>query len=233
METGPVPRTLPDWDGIFGILESWRAALQEREGGSADPSVTELALERRRDPWSVLVSTILSLRTKDAVTLAASRALLAQAGDPGSLLELTEERVAELAYPAGFYRTKARSLRAIAAILLEKWGGEVPADLESLLALPGVGLKTANLVLSEAFGLDAICVDIHVHRICNRAGWIAESTPDGSEAALRAALPRPYWKKINALLVLFGQKVCTPASPRCSSCPLAGHCARVGVTRSR
>lgn len=222
-----------DWDGIFEILEAWRSDLRERSGSSGDPSVTELSAERKRDPWSVLVSTILSLRTKDAVTLATSRALLARAPTPKALLDLTEEETAELAYPAGFFRTKARSLRAIASILQEKRNGEVPADLDSLLALPGVGLKTANLVLTEAFGKDAICVDIHVHRISNRAGWIATRVPDESEAALRARLPRKYWKKINALLVLFGQRICTPTSPRCSACPIADRCRRVGVVRSR
>ncbi len=216
-----------DYDAVFAALHEWRSGVKE------DPAVSAIARELTRDPWSVLVSTILSLRTKDAVTLATSRALLARAPTPQALLELTEEEIARLAYPSCFFRTKAASLRKIAALLLERHGGAVPADQDALLALPGVGLKTANLVLQEAFDLDAICVDTHVHRISNRLGWIATKTPEESEAALRATLPFRYWKIINALLVSFGQRVCTPISPRCSICPIAAHCERVGVGTSR
>ena len=216
-----------DYDAVFSALHAWRKGVKE------DPAVSAIAIELTRDPWSVLVSTILSLRTKDAVTLATSRALLSRAPTPQALLALTEEEVARLAYPSCFYKTKAGSLRKIAAILMKDYAGAVPADQEALLALPGVGLKTANLVLQEAFDLDAICVDTHVHRISNRLGWIATKTPDESEAALRATLPLSYWKIINALLVSFGQRVCVPVSPRCSVCPIAAQCRRVGVTKSR
>jgi endonuclease-3 len=173
------------------------------------------------------------LRTKDAVTLASSVRLLAKAPTPKAILKLDEEETAMLAYPSGFYRTKAKNLRAIAMILLEHYDGKVPADQKSLLALPGVGLKSANLILSEAFDLDAICVDIHVHRIANRRGWLRTDSPDASEAILREILPRVYWKKINKLLVMYGQRVCTPVSPRCSLCVLLEACARVGVDKSR
>jgi endonuclease-3 len=217
-----------DWDGLFAVLEAWRAQTLERE-----PSVTAIAGESGRDPWTVLVSTIISLRTKDAVTLAASGRLLARAATPAALLDLSEDEIAALIHPAGFFRTKAKTLKRIAAILIADYRGAVPDNRDRLLALPGVGLKTANLVLSEAFDQDAICVDVHVHRISNRAGWIATGTPDESEAALRETLPRPYWKKINALLVSYGQRVCTPVSPRCSACPIYGFCARVGVGKSR
>ncbi|MDR3276058.1 MAG: endonuclease III [Treponema sp.] len=219
-----------NWDAIFGSLEAWQL---EQKG---EPSVTEIAGDYKQDPWAVLVSTILSLRTKDEVTAGASRRLLEKAPTPAALLKLPLEEIARLAYPAGFYRTKAASLRKIAAILMEQYGGAVPPEQEALLALPGVGLKTANLVLGEAFGRDAICVDIHVHRICNRAGWLGakpSTTPDKTEAALREKLPRKYWRRINALLVRYGQELCRPQSPWCSRCVISGYCERRGLDRSR
>jgi len=219
--------TAIDYDAVFAVLKVWRSGVQE------DPAVSAIAIELTRDPWAVLVSTILSLRTKDAVTIEASRRFLSRAPTPHALLGLDQEEIARLAYPSNFYKTKARSLKLIAAILMDKYGGRVPADQAALLELPGVGLKTANLVLQEAFDQDAICVDIHVHRISNRLGWIATKMPDESEAALRAVLPFSYWKIINALFVSFGQRVCAPVSPRCSICPIAEHYKRVGVTKSR
>ncbi|MDR3138832.1 MAG: endonuclease III [Treponema sp.] len=224
-----------EWDEIFALLESWREKLKEEETGkkAEDPSVSALAAERCRDPWAVLVSTILSLRTKDEVTLTASRALLGRAPAPAALWELQEEEIARLAYPAGFYRTKAANLKNIARILLDRYGGKVPADMDALLALPGVGRKTANLVLTEAFDLDGICVDVHVHRICNRAGWVSALKPEQTEESLRRDLPKKYWKRINALLVLYGQQICRPLSPFCSRCLIHHRCERRGVTRSR
>jgi endonuclease-3 len=215
-----------DWDHIITALEQWREALE-------DPAVTTVAEHYRRDPWSVLVSTILSLRTKDEVTLEASKRLLAKAGSPAELAALREDQVARLAYPAGFYRTKAASLKKIAAILLEQYDGKVPAGMDALLALPGVGRKTANLVLIEAFDLPGICVDVHVHRISNRRGWVSTKTPEATEMVLREILPPKYWKGINALLVLYGQHLCRPVSPFCSRCVIPNGCKRTGVERSR
>ena len=223
----------PEWDAIFGNLENWRRKiLKETE----DTAVTALAAEQNERPakaWTVLVSTILSLRTKDEVTRTASRRLLEKAPGPGELLSLGAEKVAGLAYPAGFYRTKAKNLIKISGILLEKFSGKVPADMDALLSLPGVGRKTANLVLTEAFGMYGICVDIHVHRISNRAGWISAANPEKTEAALQEKLPKKYWKRINGLLVLYGQKTCRPVSPFCSQCVISGHCERRGVERNR
>lgn len=149
------------------------------------------------------------------------------------MLALDESLIAELIYPVGFYRTKARSIRQVCALLIERHGGQVPADLDALLALPGVGRKTANLVLTMGFGLPGICVDTHVHRICNRWGYVKTKDPDATELALRAQLPQEYWIAINGLLVTLGQNICHPTSPRCSACPVAALCRRVGVTRSR
>jgi endonuclease III len=188
---------------------------------------------RRQDPFAVLVSTMISLRTKDEVTGAASARLLARAACPRELASLSEASIARLIYPAGFYRTKARHLRQAARLLVERHGGRVPQVMEELLALPGVGRKTANLVRNLGFALPGICVDTHVHRISNRLGWVRTRTPLETERALMAVLPRQYWIPVNGLLVAFGQRTCTPQSPKCSQCPIRRHCARVGITRSR
>jgi endonuclease-3 len=218
----------PDWDSVFRSLKAWRSQLAVQE-----PSVTTVAENYRRDPWAVLVSTILSLRTKDEVTLAASKRLLAKAPGPAEMAALSEEAVAKLAYPAGFYKTKAATLKKIAAILLDKYNGNVPDSMDALLQLPGVGRKTANLVLIEAFNKSGVCVDIHVHRITNRCGWLTSKSPDETEMILREILPKKYWKSINAMLVLYGQKLCRPVSPYCSACVIKKHCARAGVHQSR
>jgi len=186
-----------------------------------------------RSPFRILVSCVISLRTKDAVTHDASRRLFALAGSPRELAELNERAIADAIYPAGFYNTKARQLRGIARILVEHFHGEVPASLEHLLALPGVGRKTANLVLGLGFGIPAICVDTHVHRISNRLGLVETKTPAATEAQLAAVLPEDLWIEINDLLVTFGQNQCHPTSPRCSTCPLGDLCERRGVVRSR
>jgi endonuclease-3 len=203
----------------------------------AMPAFTQPLIDQMGDaaqtPFRILVATILSLRTKDTLTAVVAPRLFAAADTPAATLALGPERLAELIYPVGFYRTKARSIIQICQILLERYAGQVPADLDALLELPGVGRKTANLVLTVGFGLPGICVDIHVHRICNRWGYVRTTTPDRTELALRERLPPQYWIPINSLLVTLGQNICAPTSPRCSVCPVAAHCARVGVTRSR
>jgi len=197
--------------------------------------VTTLVAEQEssRSPYRLLVACIISLRTKDEVTSAASRRLFALADNVDLLADLEEDRIAQAIYPAGFYNTKARQLRQIAAILRDDFGGEVPATEADLLALPGVGRKTANLVLGLGFGKPAICVDTHVHRISNRLGLVRTKTPEQTERALTGVLPRDLWIPINDLLVTFGQNRCHPISPRCVSCVLANLCPRIGVTRSR
>jgi endonuclease-3 len=188
---------------------------------------------RFEDPFAVLVSTMISLRTKDEVTAAASARLLAQARTPAALAGLSAAAIARCIYPAGFYRTKAGHLREAARLLCDRHAGRVPEGMAELLELPGVGRKTANLVRNLGYGLPGICVDTHVHRISNRLGWVRTRTPLETEKALEARLPRRYWIPVNGLLVAFGQRTCTPQSPRCSACPIRAHCARTGVTRSR
>jgi endonuclease III len=217
------------WARIVSVMTARLAAEGER---SPLPSVSAVA-QQDSDPFRVLVATMISLRTKDEVTRKAADSLLAAAPTPQALAALPEARIERLIYPAGFYRTKAKSLRAAASALVEAHGGEVPADMEALLALTGVGRKTANLVLNLGFGLPGICVDTHVHRISNRLGWVATKGPTQTELALMEILPKRYWITINELLVRYGQRVCTPLSPHCSTCPAARWCARAGVGRSR
>ncbi len=193
-----------------------------------------LAVNRsKRDPFKVLVSCLLSLRTKEETTRGASRRLLSLASTPSQLASLSAGRIQDAIWPVGFSPTKARRLKEIARILNDGYGGEVPDTMENLLRLPGVGRKTANIVLSVGYGLPAIAVDTHVHRIVNRWGYVQTRDPEATEMALRDKLPKRYWLRINRLLVVFGRRVCTPVSPRCSQCPLTPWCSRVGVTRSR
>jgi endonuclease-3 len=197
-----------------------------------EPIVTRMAREKR-DPFKVLISCILSLRTQDKTTKEASQRLYALAETPQDMVKLGEEEIARAIYPVGVYRNKARQIKEICRILLEEYGGQVPDDLDELLKLPGVGRKTANLVLTRGFDKPGICVDTHVHRICNRWGYVKTKTPEETEMALRKKLPPQYWKRINDLLVAFGQNVCRPISPLCSECPLKEMCPRVGVERHR
>jgi len=196
------------------------------------PVVTEVS-QRRKAPFAILVSTLLSLRTQDQTTRGAAARLLQRANTPQELLALSEKEIRELIYPVGFYRRKAALLREVAEELLKNHGGKVPSDLEALLRLRGVGRKTANLVLTLGFGKPGICVDTHVHRISNRLGYVRTRTPEKTEFALRAKLPRRYWISYNDLLVAHGQNICKPVSPLCSQCGLEPYCGRVGVTRSR
>ncbi len=192
-----------------------------------------LVAKHSASPFQVLVSTILSLRTKDEVTAKASKRLFKVARTPTEMVKLDEGTLQKLIYPVGFYPTKAKRLIAISRILMEKYDQNVPNRLEDLLKLPGVGRKTANLVLIEGFGKDAVCVDTHVHRISNRIGYVNTKTPEQTEFALRKRLPRKHWIRYNELLVAFGQIICRPVSPFCSTCPLADMCPCVGVARFR
>ena len=187
----------------------------------------------RRDPFTTLISCLLSLRTQDRTTHAASKRLFRLARSPRAMLTLSPATIRKAIYPVGFYQTKAKTIRSVCQALMERYGGKVPADLDELLTLKGVGRKTANLVGTEAFHQDGICVDTHVHRISNRWGYVRTKTPEQTEMALRRRLPRPYWQIYNDLLVTFGQNLCHPTSPWCSRCPLEPSCPKVGVTRSR
>jgi endonuclease-3 len=197
------------------------------------PAATEIIREFGKNPFLVLVSCILSLRTKDTVSLPASQRLFTIAKTPEQLLKVPLGSLERIIYPVGFYRNKSRHLHELSADLLDRFKGNVPSTEVELLTLKGVGRKTANLVLGEGFGIPAICVDTHVHRISNRLGLIKTRTPEETEIALKKILPKEQWVEFNRLLVMWGQNVCLPISPRCSKCPLFTECKRVGVTTSR
>lgn len=196
------------------------------------PVVSHLA-ERERDPFVILMSTLLSLRTKDEVTGEATERLLALAFTPEAMLKVPQAKIARTIYPVGFYRVKAKTIHHVCRELIERFGSKVPDLLDDLLSIKGVGRKTANLVITLAYGKDGICVDTHVHRISNRLGYVKTKTPDETEFALRAKLPRRHWIIYNTLLVFFGRKICKPISPVCSLCPIKRFCDRTGVTLSR
>jgi endonuclease-3 len=197
-----------------------------------EPVVGVVAKESQ-DPFRILIACLLSLRTKDQTTAEASRRLFALASKPAAMLRLPVRRIQAAIYPVGFYRTKARQIHAICRRLLSNHAGRVPDTIDALLELPGVGRKTANLVVTVGYGKPGICVDIHVHRISNRWGYVKTRTPEETEQALCRKLPARYWITYNDLLVPFGQNICQPISPFCSRCKVARYCDRIGVTRSR
>jgi len=203
--------------------------LAKEVAGYAVPIVDLIAVQTR-DPYKVLVATILSARTKDQTTAGAAARLFAEASDLAELEALGEARLAELIFPVGFYKNKAAFLARLPGAVKEKFAGRIPETVEELTCLPGVGRKTANLVVAVAFKKPAICVDTHVHRIMNIWGYVATRTPLETEMALRRKLPRKYWLTINSTLVAFGQGTCKPVAPHCDRCVIAGYCPQIGVT---
>jgi endonuclease-3 len=200
--------------------------------GFDEPAVEKIAKEQQDDPFRVLVATMLSAQTKDAVTAAASGRLFRVARTPASIAKLTPARIRRLIYPVSFYRTKAVHVKETCRQLMERFGGNVPPTMEELLTLPGVGRKTANLVLILAHrSPDNICVDTHVHRISNRLGWVRTKAPVETEQALYRTTPRRWWPLINLYLVTWGQNVCRPVYPLCPQCVLADVCPKLGVTK--
>jgi len=196
------------------------------------PVVTEVAV-KTKNPFKVLISCMLSLRTKDEVTKKASERLFRIADDAERMIKLPVGKIEEVIYPVGFYRNKAKAIKKVCQIIVKKYKGKVPSELDELLSLPGVGRKTANLVLTVGFGKAGICVDTHVHRITNRWGYVKTKTPEQTEFALREKLPRTYWIEFNSLLVNFGQRICRPVSPFCSRCCIEIFCEKVGVKKRR
>lgn len=215
-------------DNIDEVVRRLKVAMKDLP----DPSVT-LVGKKWKSPFLVLISCILSLRTKDETTLPASERLFKLADTPQKMLHLTAGQIEKAIYPVGFYKTKARSILGICKDLIEKHNGQVPDEIDTLLTFKGVGRKTANLVLTEGFGKLGVCVDTHVHRISNRFGYVKTRTPEETEWALRKKLSRKYWIEYNATLVTWGQNVCRPVSPLCSSCPIRTFCRRAGVEKSR
>ena len=214
----------------FNIVEGLKK-LKKAVRKFRTPSVTVIA--KKNDPFAVLVSCIISLRTRDEVTELASTRLFALAKLPAELLELSNSKIEKAIYPAAFYRNKTKSLKELCQVLVKEYSGKVPDQLEELLKLKGVGRKTANLTLILGHSKPGICVDIHVHRISNRWGYVKTKSPDETEMVLREILPKRFWKGYNDLLVSFGQNLCKPVSPFCGSCPIEDQCPKIGVNRSR
>ncbi len=217
-----------DNSNIGEVLEILKIEYEKRR----KPIVTQISLQEK-SPYKILVSTILSLRTKDEVTEKASQKLFAKADSPSKMIGLTKKRIENLIYPVGFYHRKAANLKEISNTIIKKYQGKIPDTLDDLLSLPGVGRKTANLVLVLGFDKDEICVDTHVHRISNRWGYVKTNSAEKTEFSLRKKLPGQYWKIYNDYLVSFGQNLCRPISPFCSRCKIEKLCPKIGVNSTR
>lgn len=200
--------------------------------GLDEPAVEKIAKDQQEDPFQVLIATMLSAQTRDSVTAAASARLFRVARTPRSMARLSRAGIQKLIYPVSFYRHKAVHVKETCRQIVTRFAGRVPSTLDELLTLPGVGRKTANLVLILAHSSqDNICVDTHVHRISNRMGWVKTRTPDETERALYRATARRWWPIINLYLVTWGQNVCRPVYPLCPRCVLADVCPKIGVTK--
>jgi endonuclease-3 len=209
-----------------------RTLAREMEGLEL-PAVEKISESQKKDPFQILISALLSARTQDGTTLAASTRLFAKAPTPEALAALPVKQIERLIYPVSFYRNKAVFVRDAARMIITKFGGKVPSTLDEMIMLPGVGRKTANLVMILAFkSAENICVDIHVHRIANRLGWVRTRTPEETEQALYKALEKRWWPIVNLYLVTWGQNMCRPVYPRCGDCVLLKVCGRVDVTRT-
>ncbi|MBI3592995.1 MAG: endonuclease III, partial [Nitrospirae bacterium] len=209
------------------FIKAW--PVLKRQVKSLDIPWLENYASSDRDPFKILISCILSLRTQDRTTGEASERLFGLASTPFSLSRLPLKTIEKAIYPVGFYRVKARRIKDISREIVERYNSIVPDTIEELLRLKGVGRKTANLVITLGYGKHGICVDTHVHRIVNRWGLVNTKTPEETEFRLREALPIRYWKGLNGVLVAFGQHICKPISPLCSQCRINGFCGRIGV----
>lgn len=214
---------------VIKILDLLRVACQN----FPPPASVEIVKEYGRDPFLVLISCILSLRAKDTASLPASRELFKQAKTPYQLELLSLEAIEKVIYSVGYYRSKARQVKSIAQELTRRFHGKVPDTYDELISIKGVGPKTANLVLAEAFEQDRLYVDIHVHRISNRIGLVKTKSPEQTQAELEKIVPKQYWREYSRLLVTWGQNVCVPISPWCSQCAIYQECQRVNVAKRR
>lgn len=207
--------------------------LRKATKGMDEPAVSQIVAEYGRDSFLILISCLLSLRTKDPVSLSLSRELFKYARTPYELLQIPIKKLEKLLYSIGFYRKKTRLLHSVSKALIKRFNGKVPKTMQELISIKGIGHKTASVVLSEGYRIPAIAVDTHVHRIANRLGLVKTKTPEQTETALQQIIPKRYWIELNPLLVMWGQNVCEPISPRCSHCAISRLCPRIGVTKHR
>jgi endonuclease-3 len=220
-------------DTMIELSHSFFEDLRASVAHAELPLVDQMIEQHGKNPFIILISCLLSLRARDVVTIHVCKDLFSRIKTPQQLLALPIEELETIIYKTGYYKTKAKTLRTVSQLLIDKHNSMVPANKEELIALPGVGLKTANLVLGLAYDVPAICVDTHVHRISNIWGLVQTKTPDETEEALKTVLPQEYWIEWNRLLVMLGQSTCTPPRPKCSQCPLRSLCPRIGVVKSR
>jgi endonuclease-3 len=224
----PSPYFKPNAARVERVLR----AVARRIDGMELPAVEKISQSQQEAPFQILIATLLSARTRDETTLAGSTRLFRKASTPQAVAALTVKQIEKLIYPVGFYRNKAVFVREASKTLVAKFGGQVPATLDQLVTLPGVGRKTANLVMILAFQSQAnICVDIHVHRIANRLGWVQTGNPEETEQALYQIIEPRWWPVINLYFVTWGQNICRPVYPRCGDCAIISDCGRVGVER--
>lgn len=217
----------------FSTLPYIMQILRDATRGMTEPMSFSIVQHYGRDPFLILISCLLSLRAKDSTTLPICLELFKICRTPHDFVAIPVHDLERIIFKTGFYRKKAAVLKEVSLELIERFEGKVPSMQAALLSLPGVGIKTANLVLGEGFGIPAICVDTHVHRIANRLGWVTTKTPEETERVLTAHVPQEYWVELNRRLVMWGQNICVPISPFCSRCPLASVCPQKGVTRHR
>jgi len=207
--------------------------LRKATKGMEDPAANQLIDIYGRKPFLILISCLLSLRAKDTTTVPVSQELFKYARTPEQMLKIPIKKLEKLIFSIGFYKKKSRLLHSVSQDLIKRFGGRVPKTKKELLSIDGVGQKTANLVLAEAYGIPGICVDTHVHRVSNRLGFVKTKTADQTEKELEKIIPRKYWNELNPLFVMWGQQICTPISPKCSQCAIAKLCPKIGVTKHR
>jgi len=226
------PLTIKEQQNILKVLEPPSAKkvlfevskmLKEKFGNQT--ALKQISINWNNDPFKVLIGTILSQRTKDEITSKVAEQLFVRFSTPSELAEANEEEIQKMIHSTGFYRVKARRIKEVSLLILDKFNGNVPEDMESLLSLPSVGRKTANCVLVYGFKKPAIPVDTHVHRISNRLNLVQTRTPEETEVRLTAKIDKKYWLNLNDLFVRFGKTMCRPINPRCIICNLRIHCA--------
>lgn len=207
--------------------------ILQKEFKNSNAPVKNLIALNQKNPFKILLSTIISLRTKDEITIESSKKLFTILKTPNDIHNITTKQIQDAIYPCGFYRRKAIQIKQICTQLAEDFNSKVPNNINTLLQFKGIGRKTANLILSQGFNIPAICVDVHVHRISNRLGFIKTNTPNQTEQQLNKHLPKKYWIEYNTLLVAFGQTICTPINPFCSKCPISNHCKKINVNQNK
>ena len=216
-------------ENIKKIMEILKSKFPSHE----KTTLNRMRLDENRDAFKILISCLLSLRTQDKNTEKASNKLFTVATTPEAILALSDTELENLVFSSGHYKKKARTLKHVSETILKEFNGRVPEEKKELMNIKGIGPKTANIVLACAFGKDALPIDTHCHRIPNRLGWINTKTPEKTEKELEKILPKEYWKDFNAIFVQFGQTICKPISPLCSTCPINNYCPKIGVTKHR